>query len=777
MHGDLGNDTGTVALNMIAKAGEALLEAIRALIKGLYQVYKDSPQMKLDLIKLKEAKSMEEKMDILKKMNGVDGYIKAKQLEKYCDAVGARVIPRNMEFATIEQREIFFKVAKEQHLLYSMTQEKDNPLKTTILVADRDMELLERCKELTDDTLKMEAIDKKIESILSGREYNDLTEAEKFKVDLLNAEKATISSKWTNVFNVDSYDKILSNVLLSSHGGKNYEAEKLAFDYETFTHDTYRKSDAFASALDADVTKTLNKDRHSVIVSANDPNKFIICHSENNPDKKAYKKIVTTYEVFNGKQTADGENESRVFSDANLTAKEWVGVRGEMRNFGGFNNENVLRFNSVNDFDNWRKFTKEQNEIEEVRVFNDKELTEAIHKRTEELKQKGFEVRTDGEVYSIADNKKARDIVVELDDAIKRNHGKNTDELTKLNYQGEKAKMTEGVLIGLELATYEALSKVNNDLATLKTNLTIAEINGDKEKSAGIENEISELTQKHDALTNDKEKIVGQRKEINSVQVDLDIKIKEKSYQFTKSDNKALVQLSKSFEKCGFGTAKEFMDKMNNMDFKEATVYLAKLSVDIGNVMTEQNSYGGDISDFSDLRTQTAMLQNEFLDRVKKTEPDIFPYMMNYELDGKSLKIAEKLGAEYEKMGLGDKEEFVNSIKNAHGNERISTIETYKREVQEKSAEKSENGVNLEKNTDLIKEFETLSRLEFAKNRESRETIANVGDISDDRSSNGKTVEDWENDIKDRKENNPIGNEQKKGTREKEATKNEKSDR
>lgn len=771
---DLGSDAGSASVNLMAKASEALLEAIKSLIKGLYTIYRDAPQHKQDVIKLREAKTNDEKIKILKKMQGVDGFVRAKKLEKYCDAIKAKVIPRNMEFDSLEQRNTFFAVAKEQHLLFSMTEDKSNPLKTTILVADKDMDLLKRCKELTDDTFKIKAIDEKIESIMGGRILDKLTEPEKFKIDLLNAEKASINAKWTNSFNQDAYKNILDSVLLNSHGEKKYEADKINFDYKTFTNDTFDKNNAFASALDSDVFKTLSKDRFSVVASTVDPNKYIICHSENNPDKNASKKIITSYEVFNGEKDENGKNVSKIYSDANLTVKEWIGMREEMQAFGGFGREDLMRFESVKDFENWRKFAEEQNANEEVRVYADSELKDALEKRTEELKTKGFEIREDGEVYSIADNKKSKDLVVELDNEIKNQSGlfKRGNEVEKNNLMKERAKMAEGVLIGLEISTYEQLSKVNNDLATVKTNLAIAEINKDAEKIVSIQNDIEELNNKHEILTSDKEKIVEQRKEINSVQADLDRKGVELEYRFSKEDVKTLKELGKSYEVNGFGKSQDFLDKINGMEHKEAVCYLAKLSVDIGKTCTERRNSGEDVADLEQFRMDLTEFQNKMLNKVKEVEPENF-YKSNIALSGRSLDIAEKLATEYENMGLGTKEEFIKDIQSFYGNARLDKIENYKNEMLEK-AEKvqtfsTDGVVHLEPNPELVRQFEDLSKLEFTKNEKAgEEFIASMGNADEDKSSDKEqNMEDWEKDINEKKENNNKESKEN-GTKEKE---------
>ncbi len=786
MNGDLGADAGTASINLMAKASEALLEALKSLIKGLYQIYKDNPQRKLDAVKLKEAKTQDEKLRIIKKMQGIDGYISAKKLEKYCNAIGSAVIPRNMEFESQEQRDLFCNIAKEQHLMFSMTEDKNNPLKTTVLIADKDMDILKRCKEMTEDSIKIEIIDQKIDSIMYGREYEQLSEDEKFKVDVLNAEKASINDKWTNNFNQNTYSNVVDDILNASHGEKNYEADRIDFDYETFTNDTYNKKDAFASALDSDVFKSLNKDRYSVVVSAVDPQKYVICHSTNNPDKDAKRKINTEYQVFNS------NGESRVFRDANLSPKEWVAVREEMRDFCEIGGENVLRFNSVKAFENWKKLVEEQNRIEDVRSLADSELKDGIGKRQEELKEKGFDFRDDGEIYCISHNnsnldamimdddeisdtppndayhydpvgKNAKDIIREIDGEL---NNRKLSPLEKVELQKLRAEMVEGILIAREITNYESLIKTNDDLAIVKSNLAIAEINNDEEKIASVKEDIAELTHRHDTLSSEKDSIVGQRSEINSVQANLECERLKIEYSFSKDELKTLNQLGKDAERVGYvprGKGNEFVEEIRNMEYKQAIYKLAKLSVDVGDACLAEKANGENITDLTKFRTDLTKFQNNMISNVKRVEPNVFYKYANLELKGKSLELANKLGEKYEQMNIGSKDDFVENIKSVHGANRQDALYSLRLEMLAVT-----EATDAEKDS-IYELFAELERREFELDHKANETfVANIGDAYEENAKE-QSFDEYEKDINDRKENasNSFG-EKGKGDKNKE---------
>lgn len=773
MHGDLGADTGTVALNLGAKAIEALLNAIKSLLNTIYTIWREHPQRKMTKKNLQEAKTRADKIKIIKKMTGVDGYVRAKRLEKYCNAVGANVVVRTINFANERQKEAFKELCSKHGLAWSAVKNNTDGLEIKILYSDRDQQLLQKIIDECYDMQKIRVADEKIDSILNGRNYEDCSEIDKKNIDLLNAEKSSLQAKWTTNFNIESYNQALDDVLFSHGENEKYEAQQISFEYESFDDETFAKKDAFSACLDAHTGRELDKDRYSVMVSMNEPDRFIICHGESNPDKEALQKIITTYEVHN----ANGN--TKVFSDAPNDKVSWKDVKESMRAFGGFGSkgsgEVYLRFNNVEEFNKWQSLAKTQRENESIRVRNDSELQNAIAERTEELKSKGFEIREDGEVYDMAENRKASDIAEEYKATEKKmvdiadKKGEPIDVAKSLDIKENRANLTEAILIGREIANYHKLIEVNTNLAMAKTNLAVAEISGNKQDIAKAQEDISFYENWHEKYTEEKELIVGERNKINGVQADVQRQKLDYTYALTNAEKSKVNDMAVSYETLHVGKSEDFNAKVLNSAGKDRVVALSELAREVTKKGQELEAKGEDVSKYIELGNAIYQMQNKELQKVKIEEPEVFKTYMNEKCkdmfrmqDGEISKLNE-IASEYEKLGLGNAQELISAVTEKYGNARVAELSKRGMEVAFASHKLEAEGKDTVAYNQLEKYIGDLTKGEYDRMRtiQNEDTIiyGNKEEyaIEDSRAEKQKSMNDYNVEIDNIKKKETIG--------------------
>lgn len=778
MNGDLGMDSGTVALNLGAKVAEAILSAIKSLLNTIYQIWREHPQRKMTKANLKEAKSRAEKVAIIKKMTGVDGYIKAKRLEKYCNAIGARVVIRTVNFADERQKEAFKELCSKHGLAWSAMKNNTDGLEIKVLCCDRDQQLLQKVIDECYDIQKIQCIDEKIESILNGRSYDECSETDKKNIDLLNTEKASLQAKWTTDFNLESYDNALDDVLFSHGENGEYEAQQISFEYESFDDETFAKKDAFSACLDAHTGRELDKDRYSVMVSMNEPDRYIVCHGESNPDKNSRQKIITTYEVHN----ANGD--TKVFTDAPNKKSTWKDVKENMRAFGGFgkkgSGEVYLRFNNVEEFEKWQTLAKAQRENENIRVRNDSELQSAIAERTEELKSKGFEIREDGEVYDIAENRKASDIAEEYRVkgekmvAEANKSGEPLDVVKNLDIKENRANFVEAVLIGKEIANYQKLVEVNANLATAKTNLAVAEINGNKQDIAKAQEDIAYYENWHEKYTEEKELIVNERNNINAVQADVQRQKVDHTYTLTNAEKSKVNDMAVSYEALHVGKSEEFSSKVLNSAGKDRVVALSELARKVTRKGQELEAKGEDVSKYVGLGNSIYQMQNKELLKVKEAEPEIFKtyvaekgkeayFKEAYKMRESEILKVKELASEYERLGFGSADIFVRDITDNYGNARVAEVSKKAIEVANASHKLEAEGKDTTEYTRLEMYLGDLTKAEYDRMRrvQNEETIiyGNKEDIAieDSRAEKQNSMNDYNSEIDNMKKKESVG--------------------
>lgn len=785
MNGDLGNDAGTVALNLGGKIAEKIFEAIAKLIAEIGRIWREHPQRKMLKMQLAEAKTRDEKLKIIKGMNGIDGYVKYKRLEKYSNAINSPLVPKSVSFPNKDYRDMFIDLCNRNHLPWTATSKEEytgENLDFTVFVCEKDLKKLERTIEEARDLMQIDINEKKIAEIMGDKNYADLDEVQKMNVDLLNANIAELQAKWLDEFNAEEYSKALDDVMFS-HGenvGYDYMAEQVSFDYEDFDNQTFGKNDAFSACLDAETGKEIDKDRFSVVAFDKDPNAYIICHGEKNPNTKSPQKIITTYEVH----SADGR--VKTFTDDKSKISSWNNVKEQMRAFGGFGNkgDNVhfYRFKNEQEFSKWRELANAQMKNENIYKREDNELTSAIEERTKELSDKGFEIREDGEVYSVADDKKASELY--LDYKAQEKVLSRADMKLALQCAEQKSMCSEAVLIGKEIKNYEELKVVAEELKGAKTNLSMAKMGNDKELLANAKKHLDEVQAKYDTLSATRDKIVEQRGQINCVQAEIQRKIMSVEYELSGKDINKVNELANEYENLGFGSRDDF--------FKEITIdtygvsRVTKLNEYGQNAISkasELSANGEDVSRHISFVNSLYAFQNSELARVKEKEPEVFKeYATNeaklyFSLNENEMNKVNEIADKCEELGIGNAQTIKDEIVNSYGNERVSILYDYISKTSERANELAGQGDSLssQKYVELEKELGNLQRNEIEKTRkfmrDDDNTIYAGGksnnlsledkEVADtDRAKMDKqqaTMEEYEEEIAYRKENNPIG--------------------
>lgn len=784
MNGDLGNDSGTVALNLGAKIAEKIFDAILKLLATIERIWKEHPQRKLTKMHLAEAKTRDEKLKIIKKMNGVDGYVKYKRLEKFSDAVHSPLVPKSVSFPDKEYRDMFIDLCNSNHLPWTATSKGEftgENLDFTVFVCEKDLKKLERCIEETNDLRRIDISEKKIAEIMSDRTYEELDEVEKKNVDLLNANISELQSKWLDKFNEEEYSKALDDVMFS-HGenvGYDYEAEQVSFEYEDFDNQTFGKNDAFSACLDAETGKQIDKDRFSVVAFDKDPNTYIICHGEKNPNQKSSQKIITTYEVH----SADGR--VKTFTDDKTKISSWNNVKEQMRAFGSFGNkgDNVhfYRFKNEQEFEKWKELANAQMKNEKIYKREDSELTSTIEERKKELSDKGFEIREDGEVYSIADDKKASALSIEYKAQGKSFAG--NDREAELECSLLRSNCVEAVVIGKEIKNYEELKVVAEELKGAKTNLSMAKMGNDKELLANAQKHLDEVQAKYDTLSATRDKIVEHREQINCAQAEIQRKQMGIEYELSGKDIKKVNELANDYENLGLGSRDEFLKEITINTYGVSRVtQLNEYGQNAIAKASELSAKGEDVSYHVSFVNSLYAFQNSELARVKEKEPEVFKeyateqVKQHFALDENETTKVNQVADKCEKLGIGDTQTIKAEIADSYGNERVSVLYDYIEKVSEKANELAEQGdlLGSQKYVELEKELGDLQRNEVEKTRSFMRNDDNTiyaggrannlaledREVDNDRANMDKqqgTMEEYDEEIAYRKENNPIG--------------------
>ena len=286
---DLGSDAGSTSLSLLTK----VLEAILQLINKIYEAHMKAPEQKIAQLKLKAAKTEDEKLTAIKKLNGKTGYINNKLLDKTGELCKVTEIS-----LTKEEIKQFNAIAKRQGLLYtavSNEQLKADGEKAFLFIKCRmsDMELLKSVANCFNDEKRIEKIDGRIAEILAKGEEK-LSAQDYVDLRTLAQQKEDIQRAYTEMLNTKMQETVLQNA---------YDESKL-------------KPMDIGEALNQLTGREIDKDQYSIIADAHNPSKFIKCHGYEDKDPETGKPYIKTeYEVYHGDEcvlkTHDGRFDGR----------------------------------------------------------------------------------------------------------------------------------------------------------------------------------------------------------------------------------------------------------------------------------------------------------------------------------------------------------------------------------------------------------------------------------------------------------------------------------
>lgn len=468
---DLGSDAAGSALSLGTKA----LEAILRLFEKLFEAWKNNPERKLAKVKLKDAKNEHEKRMLLEKMTGTYGYVNYQDLKRS----GLELTPIGVFMTKTEMTE-FSALCKREGVLFSgmtdVTALNKDGVKTYELICP------------TKDLVKVKGIIDRlnVEKMIAAKEERiaeleakgeDMTEQDKADVFILRKEITALQKGYCDKMN----DEVAEIVIDKAVTG---ESEK------TLTLD---------EALNRLTGRHIDKDVTTIVADANDPSKYIKCHGyQDEYNGKAY--IKTEYEVFrDGKsvfKTHDGRFDGR-------PEGYWNQQKEDIQKAGGFSGT-FLKFYSIADYQKWAEAARSQNAQELTFMDKDgeKNYADIIKGLEAQLDKNGARMNEDNLVVD-----------KETGAMLAMVKGENPEQ---------SALIAESVVIGNQINNYKLLSQLEAELAIAKANVLTAP-EGSEEKALA-EGELVQVQSKFDAAVTREKELLVERKEINAVQAEIELR-------------------------------------------------------------------------------------------------------------------------------------------------------------------------------------------------------------------------------------------------------------
>lgn len=466
---DLGSDAGSTSLNLTAKTLEALLR----LFEKIFEAWQRAPERAEHKLKLKQAKTEEEKVKAIKRLDGKTGFIKHKILSNTGQPLTVCGI-----HLTKEEIKQFNSICSREGILFSTIsnlQLKKEGEKAFVGIECRtsDLEKLRAAVDRFNDEKRQEFIDNKIKSIMGKGE---LSEQDYADLRLLTGQKELMHKDYCNRLNAEIQDNVIQNA---------YDESKL-------------KPMDISEALNRHTGRYIDKDQHSIIADAINPNKIIKCHGYDDKDPQTGENYIKTdYEVYNGNKcllrTTDGR-----FSGKPINY--WGNQKKEIEEAADFSGT-YYKFYSENEYKLWYEYVNKQN-IEELSEMDkpaeSKDFSRCIDIGMEKLKENGVELK-ENILYDKESNQPLQVII--NDKSLDRN---------------KRSIVAESIIVGKQIENYKEIQELRNRLDLSKAEMIIAKPESKEYAEAKVKTENLEnrLLKAYELDNN----LVNERKDINAVQ-------------------------------------------------------------------------------------------------------------------------------------------------------------------------------------------------------------------------------------------------------------------
>lgn len=468
---DLGSDAGSTSLSLLTK----VLEAILQLINKIYEAHMKAPEQKIAQLKLKAAKTEDEKLTAIKKLNGKTGYINNKLLDKTGELCKVTEIS-----LTKEEIRQFNAIAKRQGLLYtavSNEQLKADGEKAFLFIKCRmsDMELLKSVANCFNDEKRIEKIDGRIAEILAKGEEK-LSAQDYVDLRTLAQQKEDIQRAYTEMLNTKMQETVLQNA---------YDESKL-------------KPMDIGEALNQLTGREIDKDQYSIIADAHNPSKFIKCHGYEDKDPETGKPYIKTeYEVYHGDEcvlkTHDGRFDGR-------PSGYWTQEKEKIEKAADFSGE-YYKFFTPEEYKEWAAHVIEQNrgELSEMeKTPETKDYNKCRQDAYSKLEENGVQIK-EGVAYDKQSDKPLSEYI------------KDPNLI-----QEQKAQAAESMVIGRQLSNYDNIEGLRNHLDYVNSQLILAKPGSDEYTAAEKDKESTK--EQLEAAYQKEIDLVEERKSVNAVQ-------------------------------------------------------------------------------------------------------------------------------------------------------------------------------------------------------------------------------------------------------------------
>lgn len=478
MTNDLGTDAGSTSINVVAKS----LELLFKLMDKIYDAWKNAPDRKAKIYEVKNAKTATERKKAIEKIDSKIGKVNHDLLVKSGK-------PRTICGIHLTKDEIkdFNAICRRKGIIFSAVSnvqlKKENEKAFLgIECQTADLEKIKDAVEIFNSEKRQRAIDDKIGDILSkGREnlteqdYNDLRE--------LSGQKEEMQRNFCDKINESTSDQIVNDT---------FDGKLKPMDIE--------------EAVNRITGRSLDKDQHTIVADAKDPDKYIICHGYNAVDPEGKTYIKTDYEVYQGDElklkTDDGRFEGR-------PRHYWEKQRSRIADAADFSGT-YYKFINRDEYEKWAACVKEQNaelDIPDKDNIN-KDYADIRKDLEKQLDKNGMELRDDT-LY-----KKESDVPLWYMELYQQ------DMIDKLS-PNEKITVAESVAIGKQIENCEQIHMVQNELIVAESELLITP-QGTKEYEAAVKQR-EDLQDRLGNLHDTEKELWNTRKGINAAKAELEV--------------------------------------------------------------------------------------------------------------------------------------------------------------------------------------------------------------------------------------------------------------
>ncbi|BAL01887.1 hypothetical protein OBV_p-00320 (plasmid) [Oscillibacter valericigenes Sjm18-20] len=499
---DFGSEVGNAGLNMSGNVLMKLLDALLALLNKIYELIRErsSADYKLKKEQYGEAKAKSEHKKFVEKIEGKTGYANHKELVK----AGVPLTACGISLDEMGMKELSERCKREDILFSGIEDMREREMNGNkmYIVECRQSDLLKMATliDLMNDEKKIDRIDEEINKIKGlenpAGQPKDLSEEDKLVIEELERQKEEIRQGHSKDMNVEQ--------------GRGV-CEK-AVDGET------QRGVSFSEALDRWTGGKIDKDTTCYVVDANDPSKYIVCTAKNDTyEDREY--IKTDYQVYNGTKQVYATNDGRFDG---RPSNYWFQEKAVMRDKGGMS-DLVMKFYSLNEVEAYRENYKTQNETElnALQVGKEGRNYEAITSKLEAKLDECHAVYKDG---AVLDKETGKALVM-------------TDGMD----EAKRAAIAEATVIGKQITNYKELSEIEGEIGIARSEALV--VSQGTPEGTKAQEALDKIQEKYNAAVKLESSLIAERKNINAVQAEQEVRTKDKEQQ--------LVLLPQDKEKIG----------------------------------------------------------------------------------------------------------------------------------------------------------------------------------------------------------------------------------